>query len=77
MSQIVARSDQRTDQALASLMEITSKSQSEAVRYAITVAEREARIARAEKQAALLRADSRDRAEMLAILGEMEIYDAW
>ena len=73
----MVRSDPKTDRALHSLMELTGAGRSEAVRRAITIAEREARIARAERQALELRASGKDRAESLALLAEMEAGDAW
>ncbi|MCL2781610.1 MAG: hypothetical protein FWD74_09040 [Actinomycetia bacterium] len=77
MSQIVVRADAETERALTRLVELTGQGRSAAVRTAIRAAEREAVLARAEKQADELRDDSRDRSEMLAILEDMESLDAW
>jgi hypothetical protein len=78
MSQIVVRSDPETDRALAHLVDLTGQERSPAVRAAIRLAEREAVLARVERQAEEIRNDPEDRAEMLAILKEMETGDdAW
>jgi len=78
MSQIVVRTDPETDRALAHLLELTGQERSTAVRAAIRLAEREAVLARVEQQAEQIRNDPADRAEMLAILAEMEPSDdAW
>ncbi|QAY64303.1 ribbon-helix-helix protein, CopG family [Xylanimonas allomyrinae] len=78
MSQIVVRTDPETERALEHLVELTGRGRSEAVREAIRAAEREAVLARVERQAEAIRNDPADRAEMLAILADMESADdAW
>jgi predicted DNA-binding protein len=77
MSQIVVRSDEETDRALQHLVELTGKTRSVAVREAIKVAERETLLALASRQAAALREDPRDLAEMAAVAEDMESLRAW
>lgn len=77
MSQLVVRIDPQTERALERLIELTGENKSEIVRRTIQEAEREAVLERVRQQAAEVRDDPEDRAEMLALADEMDSLRAW
>ncbi|MCL1801010.1 MAG: hypothetical protein FWG25_06585 [Promicromonosporaceae bacterium] len=77
MSMINVRSNETTDTALRNLMEITGRERADAVRTAIVDAERAAIRARARAEALAIRDDPDDRAEVAAIMAEMDAVRAW
>ncbi|GEL48914.1 hypothetical protein CHO01_40300 [Cellulomonas hominis] len=77
MSQLVVRTDPETDRALEHLVELTGRKRSEVVREAIRAAEYEALLTLAAQQAAALRDDPHDRAEVAAAAADLEPLRAW
>lgn len=71
MTVVNFRTDPETDRALA-ILTADGTDKSSAIRQAVIVASREARLARLRKESAALAADPDDRAEMQAVMADME-----
>lgn len=77
MSQVVVRTDEEIEAALAHLVHLTGRSRSAVIRDAIRDAERQAVLRLAARQAAEVAADEADRAEMAAVAADLEALRAW